>query len=478
MPVDAQSPSRHYPLPDASNLLSGDVIRIATAFGLIDTDVAALLAGLDGKAALQHGHQIGDVSGLASALAAKQDATFHDALASLSDVQIGAPTNNQILAFAGTKWQPKTLAVGDVSGLSTALGLLAPLASPIFTGSPKAPTKASDDNSTAIATTAFVQSVLNSITHVASADTAGYATTAGNADHATSADTATFATSANGATYWNGKSFGNYLDQAVLTTSNVAFASVTSAGSLIAKNNGAAANNKFYDHYVDGNGVLRFRLVNDAFTAATDWLIVTRNGLTAQNVTMQNVGLYLAGGRLHVHDNAGTGYLYFGNTDNAYFGYDGNSLFSSKNLIANGNLYARTSNLFLGPQDNARWFFDGSNIQTQNNLYVNSTAYVQGVINARGGLAKDSGGDLYAYNTLDTSKGIRTRRGSDGSTGGNTFNLFWDNYAMLLYVDQTGIGYLQTSSKNSSTNHESRIAALEAFARGSGYSQPPGNEGP
>lgn len=46
-----------------------------------------------------------------------------------------------------------TLVVGDVSGA-------APLASPIFTGDPKAPTPAAGDNDTTIATTAFVQAAL------------------------------------------------------------------------------------------------------------------------------------------------------------------------------------------------------------------------------------------------------------------------------------------------------------------------------
>lgn len=44
----------------------------------------------------------------------------------------------------------------SVTGLVSALATLAPLASPTFTGNPAAPTQASTDNSTRIATTAFV----------------------------------------------------------------------------------------------------------------------------------------------------------------------------------------------------------------------------------------------------------------------------------------------------------------------------------
>lgn len=53
----------------------------------------------------------------------------------------------------------------------TALNKKAPLASPEFTGSPKAPTPSTSDNSTRLATTAFVQSVASG----ASGDLSGYA---------------------------------------------------------------------------------------------------------------------------------------------------------------------------------------------------------------------------------------------------------------------------------------------------------------
>lgn len=50
-----------------------------------------------------------------------------------------------------------THAISDVSGLSAALAALAPLASPALTGTPTAPTASGGDNSTKIASTAFVQ---------------------------------------------------------------------------------------------------------------------------------------------------------------------------------------------------------------------------------------------------------------------------------------------------------------------------------
>ena len=52
-------------------------------------------------------------------------------------------------------------AIADVTGLQDALDAKAPLASPTFTGVPKAPTAALTVNDTQIATTAFVQGLIN-----------------------------------------------------------------------------------------------------------------------------------------------------------------------------------------------------------------------------------------------------------------------------------------------------------------------------
>ena len=49
---------------------------------------------------------------------------------------------------------------GDVTSMETEMAEKAPLASPALTGTPTAPTPATADNSTKIATTAFVQAVV------------------------------------------------------------------------------------------------------------------------------------------------------------------------------------------------------------------------------------------------------------------------------------------------------------------------------
>ena len=63
-------------------------------------------------------------------------------------------------AGPGSTWGGIVGTLSDQSDLWTQLGLKAPLASPVFTGNPTAPTAAIGDNDTSLATTAFVQQEL------------------------------------------------------------------------------------------------------------------------------------------------------------------------------------------------------------------------------------------------------------------------------------------------------------------------------
>ena len=56
-----------------------------------------------------------------------------------------------------------TLAMADITDSATILAAKADLASPTFTGTPKAPTPLASDNSTRIATTAYVQALIGDI---------------------------------------------------------------------------------------------------------------------------------------------------------------------------------------------------------------------------------------------------------------------------------------------------------------------------
>lgn len=178
-----------------------------TSHGHIIGDVTGLQAALDAKSDTGHGHAIGDVTGLQTVLEAKAPLTSPaltgtptaptqtagdnstkiatteyvdvavgtasiSALADVGDVTITAIAAGEILRWNGTAWVNNTLseagiaavghghAIGDVSGLQSALDAKAPLASPTLTGIPAAPTAAGGNNTTQIATTAFVQAAI------------------------------------------------------------------------------------------------------------------------------------------------------------------------------------------------------------------------------------------------------------------------------------------------------------------------------
>jgi len=119
-----------------------------------------------------------------------------DALSELSDVSIDTPGANEILfQTSANAWRNYTLSeagIGtstavstnatniatnvtniatnatnissndtDIATNATAIALKAPLAGPTFTGTPAAPTPSEDDNSTQIATTAYVQTEIS-----------------------------------------------------------------------------------------------------------------------------------------------------------------------------------------------------------------------------------------------------------------------------------------------------------------------------
>ena len=75
MAIENTTPNRGYQLPHGANQLADDVLRIIAAIGAIDVDMAARIVEIAGKASAVHGHVLADVTGLVSALAAKQDAS-------------------------------------------------------------------------------------------------------------------------------------------------------------------------------------------------------------------------------------------------------------------------------------------------------------------------------------------------------------------------------------------------------------------
>lgn len=73
MPIENVTPNRGYELPAAPNDLIDDVARLIAAVMKIDFEMASAFAAIATKAEGAHGHVIADITGLAAALAARQD---------------------------------------------------------------------------------------------------------------------------------------------------------------------------------------------------------------------------------------------------------------------------------------------------------------------------------------------------------------------------------------------------------------------
>jgi len=110
-----------------------------------------------------------DAQATTNALATKADAqATTNALATKADAQA---TTNALATKADAQATTNALATkADAQATTDALNLKSPLASPTFTGDPKAPTPATSDNDTSIATTAFVKAQ-NYLTQVSAGNT-------------------------------------------------------------------------------------------------------------------------------------------------------------------------------------------------------------------------------------------------------------------------------------------------------------------
>ena len=82
----------------------------------------------------------------------------------LNNVSIGSVDLTKLAAINASAAQINSLVgVSTNTTVQAQIGAKAPIASPTFTGSPRAPTKASSDNSTRVATTAYVTSKTNAV---------------------------------------------------------------------------------------------------------------------------------------------------------------------------------------------------------------------------------------------------------------------------------------------------------------------------
>ena len=137
----------------------------------------------------------------------------------ITSLQANISAANSAIATTNTNWQANAASQQvTLNGLTGTVATLAPINSPTFTGTPTAPTPTSGDNSTKVATTAFVQTAVatatgalgvgslgtqnyNTVLITGGTITGSYGLNAATATHASTADSATTATSATTAGY-------------------------------------------------------------------------------------------------------------------------------------------------------------------------------------------------------------------------------------------------------------------------------------
>ena len=156
--------------PKASPTLTGTPKAPTASAGTSTTQLATtafVQSAVGGKADTGHTHVTTEIVGLDTALATKAplaspaltgNPTAPTQSAGNNSTRI-ATTAFVTTAVAGKADTSHTHTTAQVTGLETALAAKAPLASPALTGTPTAPTAASTVNNTQIATTAFVQTV-------------------------------------------------------------------------------------------------------------------------------------------------------------------------------------------------------------------------------------------------------------------------------------------------------------------------------
>ncbi len=135
----------------------------------VAADITDLQTLLDAKANSSHNHTIAQVTNLQTSLDAK--APLASPAFTGNPTASTQATGNNSTRLATTAFVATAVAnmgatkansthghaIGDVTNLQTSLDAKAPLASPALTGNPTAPTQAQSDNSTRVATTAFVK---------------------------------------------------------------------------------------------------------------------------------------------------------------------------------------------------------------------------------------------------------------------------------------------------------------------------------
>lgn len=135
-----------------------DTLWIDSTIGATLTTAVAAIAALESDMA-SHGHAIEDITGLQTALDAKAALVHQHTTASITDIDMTGVADGYMLTWdeATSKFVVEEPAAGaDLSPYAL-------LDSPTFTGTPSAPTPTAGDDSTKVATTAYVVAAITAV---------------------------------------------------------------------------------------------------------------------------------------------------------------------------------------------------------------------------------------------------------------------------------------------------------------------------
>jgi hypothetical protein len=297
----------------------------------------------------------------------------------------------------------------------------APLASPALTGTPTVPTASVSTNTTQAASTAFVLGQAATATPLINGTAAvGTSLLYARQDHVHPTDTTRAPVNAahlTGMTMIDGATLGSVL----INSTQPDFRLYDSSG-------GADAHYTSITHYT---GSLNFRFVNDAYTAANNFMSASRSGYAITGLTF----------------NSGSGAATFSGTlaaaSQVVAGSSGNG---SASLVTGGASNTGLCAFYDAAGTRLGYAGFGSDGGTLMLTAENGTTgwTTTGNHFATGQIAAGWGG----------TGGYMCKNGeTNGAFGSNVFNLFWNGSATVLWIDDYNAGFISVSSDGRYKHH-------------------------
>jgi hypothetical protein len=116
MATDNRTLNRDYRLPNAANKMkSEDLPRLILSLEMLDADMATVIAEILGKADDDHVHEMGEITGLVSALSGKAALVHTHNIGTLGGVDFSGATAGQFVRYNGTIWVPAAITTADLA---------------------------------------------------------------------------------------------------------------------------------------------------------------------------------------------------------------------------------------------------------------------------------------------------------------------------------------------------------------------------